>query len=109
MRNHKKIQRVGIRTVLAAGLLGILMSGCHSSGEKSEAASDNPIDRMMAPAQPRAGAELWAENCNRCHNARPPQYYSDAQWDTIVHHMRLRANLTGEEARTIATFLKASN
>ena len=56
-----------------------------------------------------AGAELWAANCSRCHNLRPPQSFSSAQWETIVHHMRLRANLTGEEARTITEFLQASN
>lgn len=56
-----------------------------------------------------AGAELWAANCSRCHNLRPPQSFSSAQWETIVHHMRLRANLTGEEARAITEFLQASN
>ena len=63
---------------------------------------------MVTTPEKKGGAEL-AETCNRCHNARPPQYYSDGQWDVIVHHMRLRANLTGEEARTIAEFLKAAN
>jgi hypothetical protein len=103
------MQRTAILIVLASAMAGIVVSGCHSSGETPQGASDNPIKRMMATPETKGGAELWAENCNRCHNARPPEYYSDAQWDTIVHHMRLRANLTGEEARTIATFLKASN
>jgi hypothetical protein len=40
---------------------------------------------------------------------RPPDDYSDAQWETIVHHMRLRANLTGQEARKITEFLKSAN
>jgi hypothetical protein len=35
--------------------------------------------------------------------------YSDAQWDVIVHHMRLRANITGQEQRAIVQFLKSSN
>jgi hypothetical protein len=34
--------------------------------------------------------------------------YSDAQWDVIVHHMRLRANITGQEQRAIVTFLKSA-
>ena len=87
-----------------------IVSGCRSSGGPDAAAGEsNPIKMMMAPAQEKAGSELWAENCARCHNLRPPEYYSDAQWDTVVHHMRLRANLTGQEAKAIATFLKASN
>ncbi len=54
-------------------------------------------------------AKLWAQNCTRCHNVRPATTYSDAQWDVIVHHMRVRAFLTGEESRLIAQFLKEAN
>ena len=54
-------------------------------------------------------AKLWAQTCTRCHNARPATSYSDAQWDVIVHHMRIRANLTGTEAKAIADFLKDAN
>jgi hypothetical protein len=28
------------------------------------------------------------------------------QWQIIVHHMRVRANITGSDARAIADFLK---
>jgi hypothetical protein len=55
-----------------------------------------------------SGEELWSNNCMRCHNIRPPTMYSDAQWDVIVHHMRLRANITGQEQRAIVAFLKSS-
>ena len=54
------------------------------------------------------GEELWSNNCMRCHNVRPPTMYSDAQWDVIVHHMRLRANITGQEQRAIVEFLKSA-
>jgi len=54
------------------------------------------------------GEELWSNNCLRCHNIRPPTMYSDAQWDVIVHHMRLRANITGPEQRAIVSFLKSA-
>lgn len=57
----------------------------------------------------RRGAELWAQNCARCHNLRAPDERSDREWEIIVAHMRLRANLPGEDARTILDFLKASN
>ena len=55
-----------------------------------------------------SGEELWSNNCVRCHNIRPPTMYSDGQWDVIVHHMRLRANITGQEQRAIVEFLKSS-
>ena len=54
------------------------------------------------------GEELWSNNCQRCHNIRPPTMYGNAQWDVIVHHMRLRANITGQEQRAIVEFLKSA-
>ena len=54
------------------------------------------------------GEELWSNNCNRCHNIQPPTRYNNAQWDVIVHHMRLRANITGQEQRLIVEFLKSA-
>lgn len=56
-----------------------------------------------------SGQELWSMNCQRCHNMRSPAMYSDAQWDVIVHHMRVRANITGAEQRAIADFLKSAS
>lgn len=55
-----------------------------------------------------SGEELWSNNCLRCHNIRPPTMYSNAQWDVIVHHMRLRSNITGQEQRAIVEFLKSA-
>jgi hypothetical protein len=55
-----------------------------------------------------SGEELWSNNCMRCHNIRPPTMYNDAQWDVILHHMRLRANITGQEQRAIVEFLKSA-
>jgi len=54
------------------------------------------------------GEQLWSNNCLRCHNIRPGTMYGDAQWDVILHHMRLRANITGQEQRAILEFLKSS-
>ena len=56
-----------------------------------------------------SGQQLWSMNCQRCHNMRSPIMYSNAQWDVIVHHMRVRANLTGADARAIADFLKSGS
>lgn len=61
------------------------------------------------PQSQKMGVMLWQENCNRCHNYRPATQYSDTEWDVIMHHMRLRANLTATETRKIAEFMKSSN
>ncbi len=57
----------------------------------------------------KGGAEVWAQNCARCHNMRSPSAYSDKQWEVITQHMRVRANLTAEETRKILEFLKSGN
>jgi cytochrome c5 len=54
------------------------------------------------------GSKLWAETCQSCHNRPKPASYSNAQWDVIIHHMRVRANLTGPEARSVLEFIKDS-
>lgn len=62
-----------------------------------------------ADAGGKSGSQLWADNCGRCHNTRSPAAYSDAQWATVMQHMRVAANIPGEDARKIETFLKAAN
>ena len=57
----------------------------------------------------KGGAQVWSENCMRCHNLRRPRQRSDREWEAIVHHMRVRANLTSEEHRLIVRFLQAAN
>lgn len=85
-----------------------LATGC-SQGSSTGAAGEGDNAQASAADSGKSGAELWAENCNRCHNVRPPPSFSDAQWSAIVHHMRQRANLTGEEARKITVFLQSAN
>lgn len=60
-------------------------------------------------ADAKSGAQLWGENCLRCHNAPSPESFSDAGWDVAVMHMRVRANLTESEAVKIGKFLKTAN
>ncbi|NOY51038.1 MAG: cytochrome c [Chlorobi bacterium] len=57
----------------------------------------------------KSGAQLWAENCVRCHNTPSPTSYSDPQWDVVGLHMRVRANLTDNETKKIIEFLKSAN
>jgi cytochrome c553 len=55
------------------------------------------------------GVQRWADNCGRCHNIRDPKEFRDDQWKVIVTHMRVRAGLTGQDARDILEFLQRSN
>ncbi len=57
----------------------------------------------------KSGAQLWGENCVRCHNAPSPTAFSDVQWETIGQHMRIRANLTAMQTDKVVDFLKMAN
>ena len=63
--------------------------------------------RLTAAQQ--SGAQLWADNCIRCHNIPSPSAYNDEDWETIGLHMRIRANLTAEQQKKIIEFLKTAN
>jgi Dihaem cytochrome c len=117
MSHQQKRRKISLNLAVAmiwiAGTVVLSLQGCQSNPAKTSDSSDSaPAPKVLGifpPPPEQAGAQLWADNCNRCHNAPPPERFSDAQWDVIVHHMRVRANLTGEEQRKITEFLQASN
>ena len=57
----------------------------------------------------KSGAQIWGENCLRCHNAASPDSFSDEQWEVATMHMQIRANLTVEEANKVVAFLQSAN
>ena len=73
----------------AAVIVAVLLNGCAES------------QKVAA----KSGAQLWAENCQRCHNTPSPSSFSHEQWVTIGMHMQTRAQLTEEEKNKIVTFL----
>ncbi len=54
----------------------------------------------------KSGAQLWAENCQRCHNTPSPSTFSPEKWETIGMHMQSRALITDKERDKIVEFLK---
>ncbi len=89
---------------VAAVLFGL--EGCAALKEKSSPAAEASA---RSATRSRGRTQLWAQNCMRCHNARSPTYYSDAEWTVAMHHMRVRAYLTTKEYESILEFLKAAN
>jgi hypothetical protein len=71
-------------------LLPLLMDSC------------KPSQKVAA----KSGVQLWAENCQRCHNTPSPNTFSPEQWETIGMHMQTRALLTQSEREKIVAFLK---
>lgn len=54
----------------------------------------------------KSGAELWAQNCQHCHNTPSPNSFSGEQWVTIGMHMQTRALITEKERDKIVEFLQ---
>jgi cytochrome c2 len=54
----------------------------------------------------KTGAQLWAENCQRCHNTPSPSTFSPDQWETVGLHMQSRSLITDDERNKIVEFLK---
>jgi hypothetical protein len=54
------------------------------------------------------GAQLWPIYCNTCHNARPGDEFSPAEWGMIIMHMRTQANLTPYDAQAVLEYLRSS-
>jgi len=99
--NRRYLALIALVFFAIAGFCWEALAGARKTSQ-SENAPNSAAD--MQPS----GEELWTMNCQRCHNIRPATMYSNAQWDVIVHHMRVRANITGEEQRAIVEFLKSS-
>ena len=55
----------------------------------------------------RQGARQWGAYCGACHNARPRAERTPAEWDTLMLHMRVRANLPEADTRALLEYLKA--
>ena len=93
--SHKNI----LNCIIAGAFIlavALILLGCNGS-------------KAAAPESSKGSAQLWSENCGRCHNMRNPSSYGDVQWEVAMHHMRVRADLTAEEHRRILEYLEASN
>ena len=82
-----------------------LLAGTKENAERKSETNSNLTSEASSQL---SGQELWSMNCQRCHNMRSPIMYDATQWQVIVHHMRIRANITGADARAIAEFLKSN-
>lgn len=83
-------------------------TGTNSVASQPKASS--PSLKTSPPAHHElSGAELYSIHCNRCHPERYPTERTAAQWKTIMLHMRVRANLPAEQARTILKYLQENS
>lgn len=96
MKNATKLRKALVVSISAVSLVAVLIGPVYAAAA--------PTDGDFA-----RGAKAWAQNCSRCHNMRDPKEFRDDLWKPVVTHMRVRAGLTGQEARDILEFLQRSN
>ncbi len=82
-----------IIVIILVTFSGMLLNGCYVSKKVED----------------KSGTQLWAENCNRCHNAPAPGEFNNANWDIVGAHMQVRANLTKTDVNKVIDFLKGTN
>lgn len=104
-----KLLAVGILAIAAAGMAGCSGSSPKPTTAAKKALPPHPLITFTDPAKNQTGAQIWAENCMRCHQLRSPAQYNAAQWGVIVQYMRLKAGLTGEQARKVLAFLRSAS
>jgi len=92
MKTHKIF---GIATVVIGILTVFMLESCSTE--------------QVTAYKNKSGAQLWGENCIRCHNTPSPAAYNDTDWSTIGLHMRIRANLSKEQSEKIFDFIKSAN
>ena len=85
--------------------------GADTNAPAAKAAETKPVEPRPPATKktPLSGAELYSMHCNRCHPERYPTERTAAQWNTLLLHMRVRANLPAEQARTILKYLQENS
>ncbi|HEV8712359.1 MAG TPA: cytochrome c [Candidatus Binatia bacterium] len=91
----------GQRLGFGVGALVLLLA----LGLSTVAAENEPTETQIF----LRGAKLWGAYCGLCHNARSGSEFNRLEWDTLLLHMRVRANLPAEDAEAIRVFLRSSH
>ena len=114
-----KTKLMGIALALTFGFVVIAMAQSQSSSNQSTSTTTSASAKTPEPVATHSNAkadttkappkkaltpdQMYKANCTRCHAEIPTM---DARRTaTIVKHMRVRANLTEQEARAIFEYL----
>ena len=104
MKTSRILPKTVIRPTLALALAAAVGCGFVSTlaatEPKADAATPPPAAKKLT------GSELYAVNCNRCHQKRYPTEFNSGQWQTLMTHMRVRANLPAKQAKEVLKYMK---
>lgn len=103
--------RVAAMVLAVVAFVGAVpTANAQDTGTNTVANRPKTAAKSAAPGRHElSGAELYSIHCNRCHPERYPTERTAAQWKTIMLHMRVRANLPAEQARTILKYLQENS
>lgn len=94
----KHVQRVMLGCLALAATVAI--GQAKSSPEQHQPPA---FTKPVHAVNPDRGQQIFTENCSRCHNA--PEGFSPSISGTIARHMRVRANLSEADYKTLLRFL----
>lgn len=111
MKRHTSTIR-RLRTACTAALItaactGLLATALQGADAKSEPPpkTDKKTEKK-AEKKKLSGSELYQTHCSRCHPERYATERTEAQWKTIMLHMRVRANLPADQAKAVQKYLQ---
>jgi hypothetical protein len=101
-------QRIFFRLM---GVTALATIGCQSAPinlASGPAPLRIPRPGQLAPSYEDSltGGEVFSMYCNQCHNARTLAERPFLNYENVMAHMRVRANLTGEEYEKLIAFLR---
>jgi hypothetical protein len=88
---------------LAAAICALSIT-CLSAADGKSDKADKP--HKKEEKKKLSGADLYAIHCSRCHPERYATERTAAQWKTLMLHMRVRAYLPADQAKTILKYLQ---
>jgi hypothetical protein len=104
MKTTWRFPKIVTRPTAALALAAVVGCGLASHLLAADPKAD---PKKTEPARKKlTGAELYAINCNRCHQERYPTEFTSSQWETLMTHMRVRANLPAKQAKVILKYMK---
>ncbi|NNE47717.1 MAG: hypothetical protein HKN37_13770 [Rhodothermales bacterium] len=103
------------RNALAVVACFLLLTGAAVSiaiaTDEAAASTETEVQESSKPSASPAldGAKVYAWSCGTCHSERWPKERSDEEWDVIMTHMRVRANMTAAQTEAVLRYLKENN
>ena len=103
MRRYRYSWRSGPALVVA-GLVAVL--GCQQTPIDQSELGNGSAPLQTPSAAVEAGGHIFEMYCGYCHNARSLAERPFSNYQNAAQHMRVRANLTGEEYAKLMAWLR---